>query len=319
MSTMAGPSELRYKGYGFDISSSYDGGVEVWEADVFDERVGRPIFDQSRGPLSTANRPALYGHPTKGAAIKAAKERVNNVLAAPYSGTRSNPTKTKSTMDNAAFVEAVRAKARLGVGHLRISTECPIVRGRRDMVTISFYNVPHEAGKVAGGAVAMNNRLLMFVDGFARDGGPPPTGKVKFEVGAAELLSGAGRKRPRGKTASPEKVADYVAKIVTEASELKPRVNPRRKNPVTLVEARSQLEKWRSGPAVILKEKASGEHFLLTESFYEDNKVRIRGQGIVLVERAGVTKKKVTKKRAKKKSTKRKNPSMREIMSKAMR
>ena len=93
---MAGPSEFRYKGYGFDISPAYEGGVEVWEADVFEERAGRPIFDQSRGPLSKANRPALYGHSTKGAAIKAAKERVNNVLAAPYSGTRSNSTKRKN-------------------------------------------------------------------------------------------------------------------------------------------------------------------------------------------------------------------------------
>ncbi len=82
--------------------------------------------------------------------------------------------------------------------------------------------------------MAYNNRLLMFVEGFGRGKNePPPTGKVKFDVGAAELLSGVGKKRPRGKTATPERMVDYVAKIITDASKLTPRLppgrNPKRK------------------------------------------------------------------------------------------
>ncbi len=138
-----------------------------------------------------------------------------------------------STMGSDEFVEAVRAKADLGQGYLRTSTYNNFNK-KHDSAHITFVNVPSDVGSGGGGAVAANNRLLMFVDGFgAGKDEPPPTGKVKFRVGAAELLSRD--KRPRGKTATPERMVDYVAGIISEASKQAPKLNPessgRRPNP----------------------------------------------------------------------------------------
>lgn len=117
--------------------------------------------------------------------------------------------KTKSSMGSDDFVAAVRAKASLGQGYLVTKTMSRIGGTRYDMATIAFYNVSKELGKGGGGAVAMNNRLLMFVEGFGTgENEPSPTGKVKFDIGAAELLS---RPLPRRKTATPERMVDYVA------------------------------------------------------------------------------------------------------------
>ena len=120
------------------------------------------------------------------------------------------------------FAEAVKAKADVGVGYLVVKTKG---LGSHEMVTVQFINVPEEAGRGGGGAVAMNNRLLLFVDGFGREeNAPPPTGKVKMRVGAAEVLGLGGGKRPRGKTGTPEKMVDYVAGIIGQVSKLEPRL-----------------------------------------------------------------------------------------------
>lgn len=125
------------------------------------------------------------------------------------------------------FIAAVEAKAQTGVGYLVMRSSSPIARDRYDAVTIQFINVPREKGRQSGGAVAMNNRLLMFVRGFGRGKNePPPTGKVKLTFGATELLSLAGKSRPRGKTATPAKMADHVAKLITDAAKLPPILNP---------------------------------------------------------------------------------------------
>lgn len=125
------------------------------------------------------------------------------------------------------FKNAILAKAQTGVGRLGINTKSTLGGERYDHVTITFINVPEEQGRGGGGAVAMNNRLLMFVEGFGKGfNEPPPKGKVKFEVGAAELLYGTDMKRPRGKTASPEKMVDYVVKIIDKAAKLPPKLPP---------------------------------------------------------------------------------------------
>ncbi len=122
-------------------------------------------------------------------------------------------------MGSDEFIEAVEAKAQTGVGYLTMNAKSRLGGERYDTVTIQFINVPREKGREHGGAVAMNNRLLMFVEGFGRGHNePPPTGKVKLTFGATELLD----KRPRGKTATPEKMAVHVAKLITEASKLPP-------------------------------------------------------------------------------------------------
>lgn len=134
--------------------------------------------------------------------------------------TADNP----SAMGSDDFVEAVKAKADLGDGYLVTSTHNKY-NDNYDSAHIAFYNVPKEAGRGGGGAVAMNNRLLMFVEGFGKgQNEPPPKGKVKFSVGAAELLPRD--MRPRGKTASPERMVDYVADIISGASKLPSELPP---------------------------------------------------------------------------------------------
>lgn len=137
---------------------------------------------------------------------------------------REGRVKRNPSMSSDEFVEAVRERADVGQGYLVTRTRD--FQGNYDQAQVTFYNVPEAVGRGGGGAVAMNNRLLLFVDGFGKQQGEPAKGKVKMHVGAAELLSGAGKKRPRGKTATPEKMADYVAGIISDASKLKPRVNP---------------------------------------------------------------------------------------------
>jgi hypothetical protein len=138
---------------------------------------------------------------------------------------KENPTAPMGSED---FAQYIKDHANTGVGTLRISTLSKLGGERYDSATITFYNVPEDIGRGGGGAVASNNRLLMFVDGFGKGfNEPPPTGKVKFRLGAGEVFYGSDRehvKRPRGKTASPQKVAEYVVKIINEVSQLPPKL-----------------------------------------------------------------------------------------------
>lgn len=95
--------------------------------------------------------------------------------------------------------------------------------GRHDMAIINFYNVELGVGKTNGGAVAENNRMMLTVDGFGRnEGDPSPSGKVKLEMSVWSFSRDPWNvKRPRGKTATPEKVLDTVVKIIKDVSKLK--------------------------------------------------------------------------------------------------
>jgi len=72
-------------------------------------------------------------------------------------------------------------------------------------VYFNHYNVPQN---VTGGARRENNRLMLSVDGWERDGSPPKSGKVKLEVMVAVRLSGL-----RGRTSTPEAMVDVVAEM----------------------------------------------------------------------------------------------------------
>lgn len=80
---MANPGELHYKGYSFDVSPYYeDDGTELWSADAFQEVHDHPLHIPKKVDGKwQSEEPSLDDHRTKGAAVKAAKKRVNMALA----------------------------------------------------------------------------------------------------------------------------------------------------------------------------------------------------------------------------------------------
>ena len=87
-------------------------------------------------------------------------------------------------------------------------------------VTVNFINLPlerHEQRR-GGGAESENNRMLFSIWGF--DGDPAvAVDKVKIE----QLVNSIrGSKSLRAKTASPDKVAAYLAKYINEIAKTVP-------------------------------------------------------------------------------------------------
>ncbi len=113
-----------------------------------------------------------------------------------------------SSMGRDAFVAAVQEHgAELG-GQL-FASKTPTG------VYFNHYNVPKD---VTDGARRENNRLMLSVDGWERDGAPPKGGKVKLEVMVAARLSGL-----RGRTSTPEAMVDVVAQMFRRHSALESR------------------------------------------------------------------------------------------------
>jgi hypothetical protein len=87
--------ELHYKGYSFDVSPYYeDDGTELWSAEVFQEVRDHPLYIPKKVEGKwQSEEPSLDDHRTKGAAVKAAKTRVNMALArsSSTSARASNP------------------------------------------------------------------------------------------------------------------------------------------------------------------------------------------------------------------------------------
>ena len=78
--------------------------------------------------------------------------------------------------------------------------------GPNDFAIITFINIPY--GRNLNGVEALNNRGTYTVNGFAKDGGPPPKDAVKVEA----LVNGFGKEHKlRAKTGRPHIIAKYLA------------------------------------------------------------------------------------------------------------
>jgi len=97
--------------------------------------------------------------------------------------------------------------------------------GGRGSVMIRFYNLPldRQRQRRGGGAENENNVILLMVDGF----GTEPshlTAKVRVEQLINGIYDGhpvGGNRAPtlRKKTASPDKIAEYVARYLCKVAE----------------------------------------------------------------------------------------------------
>ena len=102
------------------------------------------------------------------------------------------------------------------VGHLAGFVPGP----RNGSVKVVLYNLPFKRHKEnrGGGAESMNNRMLFMVDRFNSD--PLVTADT---VVVEQLVCDVNGARPlRKKTASPEKVAAYLAKFINQVVETFP-------------------------------------------------------------------------------------------------
>jgi hypothetical protein len=93
-------------------------------------------------------------------------------------------------------------------------------RPRSASVTVNFFNLPEDRVRQrrGGGAEAENNRQLFMVWGFEPDASAP-VDKVKLE----QNINGVGghgvwAPKMRSKTASPEKVASYLASYISQVA-----------------------------------------------------------------------------------------------------
>jgi hypothetical protein len=82
-------------------------------------------------------------------------------------------------------------------------------------VYVNFINLPKDIGSAGGGAEAENNRSSFWIRGFGKESpeSVPPTGKVKIEQANTVLPR---EMRMRSKTASPEKIAEYLANYLNK-------------------------------------------------------------------------------------------------------
>jgi len=80
---------------------------------------------------------------------------------------------------------------------------------------INFVNLPKGVGTAGGGAEGENNRMSFNVEGFAKDGGPPPSGKVKVEMSRSALPR---EYKLRAKTGAPPVIAKYIADFLSKVA-----------------------------------------------------------------------------------------------------
>lgn len=124
-----------------------------------------------------------------------------------------------SSMDSKQFCEALKKKAKIGNRVLHLD---PYNRFSHtyDTVTGNFFNIPEEEMRI--NARPDNNRYMFIVEGFSKElGNPPPSGKVRFNTHISfHPLGHEGR--VRGKTGTPEKVIEYIAKHLERFSKAEP-------------------------------------------------------------------------------------------------
>lgn len=98
----------------------------------------------------------------------------------------------------------------------------PVVGRKSSYITVTFINLPTPRAKErrGGGAENENNRMLFFVRDF---NGPPftlePVEKVKVELLVNNIVPrGDSYFNLRKKTASPDKIATYLAEYVNQVA-----------------------------------------------------------------------------------------------------
>lgn len=83
-------------------------------------------------------------------------------------------------------------------------------------IIVQYINLPKGIGGAGGGAEAMNNRLLLTVDGFHRsDIDAPAPGKVSVKMLSSSLPRDM---KLRGKTAAPAVIAKYIADFLAKVA-----------------------------------------------------------------------------------------------------
>jgi hypothetical protein len=89
-------------------------------------------------------------------------------------------------------------------------------RPLQSAVHVNFINLPEERHKQkrGGGAESENNRMMFSVHGFGEDE-TVSVDKVKIEHPVCGIPH---RPALRGKTASPEKVAEYLARYINDVA-----------------------------------------------------------------------------------------------------
>lgn len=127
--------------------------------------------------------------------------------ARPKRRPRSPRTPVASSMGREAFLSEVKKRGSKLGGQLFSS------RGRGGDIYLHHYNVPKATEDEAR---RENNRLMLSVSGWERDGGPPKSGNVKLEV-----LVSARLKDLRGRTTTPEAMVDIVVEMFRRHSALK--------------------------------------------------------------------------------------------------
>ena len=83
-------------------------------------------------------------------------------------------------------------------------------------IVINFINLPPSRAKErrGGGAEAENNRMMFYVTGFD-EGQDDPVEKVKVVLSVNAI---PGAKGLKGKTASPDRIATYIAEHINETA-----------------------------------------------------------------------------------------------------
>jgi hypothetical protein len=140
---------------------------------------------------------------------------------------RDTPAESYGSAD---FVENVKRQLQIGDRQIHFDNYNQFSK-TYDSVAIEYVNLPKGVGSAGGGAERLNNRLLIAVRGFGRQGPhePAPKGKVSLETMTTSLHKGAGFSRAdrvavRGKTATPKQMARYVADSLNKiAREVPPR------------------------------------------------------------------------------------------------
>ena len=86
----------------------------------------------------------------------------------------------------------------------------------RSNIAVNFINLPQERHKErrGGGAESENNRMLFWISGF-NENPSDPVDRIKIEQSVNSIR---GSRNMRAKTASPDKIALYLARYINETA-----------------------------------------------------------------------------------------------------
>ena len=110
-------------------------------------------------------------------------------------------------------------KERMVIGRFKSSKGFTNRPGSSNMA-VDFINLSQARHKErrGGGAESENNRMLFWISGFNEDPSDP-VDKIKIEQSVNSIR---GTRNLRAKTASPDKIAIYLAKYINEIAESVP-------------------------------------------------------------------------------------------------